>query len=126
MSWDIVLFNSRQTINSVEEIDEEQLAPTDFCSVLESRFENIERSDNHRRIKEDNFEIEYFTDTENVSNKILNLYGEQGLFEIVILARQNGWQVFDTGLGEMINLDNPEINGYDNFKKYLEEVLSGK
>ena len=57
MSWDIVLFNSRQTIKSVEEIEEELLVPTDFCSVLETRFENIERSDNHRRIKGDNFEM---------------------------------------------------------------------
>ncbi len=126
MSWDIVLFNSRQTIKSVEEIEEELLVPTDFCSVLETRFENIERSDNHRRIKGDNFEIEYFTHNENVSNTILNLYGEQGLFEIAILARQNGWQVFATGLGEMLNLDHPENNGYHNFKKYLEHVLSGK
>ena len=126
MSWDIVLFNSRQTIELVEEIDEEQLEPTDFCSALENQFDKIEKNDNHRRIIGNDFEIEYFADKENVSNKILNLYGEQGLFEIVILARQEGWQVFDTGLGEMLNLDNPEINGYDNFNKYLKQVLNGK
>lgn len=126
MSWDIVLFNSRQTIKLIEEIDEEQLEPTDFCSALENQFDKIEKNDNHRRIIGNDFEIEYFEDTENVSNKILNLYGEQGLFEIVILARQEGWQVFDTGLGEMLNLDNPAINGYDNFNKYLEQILNGK
>lgn len=126
MSWDIVLFNSRQTIILAEEIDEEQLEPTDFCSALENQFDKIERNDDHRRIIGNDFEIEYFADTENVSNKILNLYGEKGLFEIVILARQKGWQVFDTGLGEMLNLDNPEVNGYDNFNKYLEQILNGK
>ena len=126
MSWDIVLFNSRQIINSVEEIDEEQLVPTDFCSVLESRFENIQRSDNYRRIKEDNYEIEYFTDTEDVSNKILNLFGEQGLFEIVLLARQNNWQIYDTGLGQMLDLKNPDINGYENFKNYVEQILNNR
>jgi len=126
MSWDIVLFNSRQTIELVEEVIEEQLEPTDFCSALENQFDKIEKNDNHRRIIGNDFEIEYFADTENVSNKILNLYGEQGLFEIVILARQEGWQVFDTGLGEMLNLDNPEINGYDNFNKYLKQVLNEK
>lgn len=57
--------------------------------------------------------------------KILILYGEQRLFEIVILARQEGWQVFDTGLGEMLNLNNPTINGYDNFNKHLEQILNG-
>ena len=91
MSWDIVLFNSRQKINSVEEVDEEKLEPTDFCSILESHFDNIAMSDNHRCIKGNNFEIEYFQDDENVSNKILNLHGEQGLFEIVLLARRNSW-----------------------------------
>jgi hypothetical protein len=124
MSWDLVLFNSGQTITSVEEVDEEQLEPTNFCSVLEGHFKNIEKDDNHRRIKGQDFEIEYFNDTENVSNKILNLYGEQGLFEIIKLSRQNGWQIFDTGLGEMINLENPEKNGYDNFKNYLTQILN--
>jgi hypothetical protein len=124
MSWDIVLFSSRQTITSVEELDEEQLEPTDFCAVLESHFKNIEKDDNHRRIIGHGFEIEYFTDTENVSNKILNLYGEQGLFEIIKLSRQHNWQVFDTGLGEMINLENPEKNGYDNFRNYLNQILN--
>ncbi|MEX6691060.1 hypothetical protein QTN47_26360 [Danxiaibacter flavus] len=126
MSWDLVLFNSRQIINSVEEIDEDFLEPTNFDAMLENHFGNIERHDNHRRIKGNDFEIEYFVDTENVSNKILNLYGEQGLFEIVILARQNGWQIFDTGLAQMITLDSPERNGYQNFTNYLNQILNNK
>lgn len=126
MSWDIILFHSRQTINSVEEIDEKQLEPTDFCSVLENHFNNIEKNNNHRRIKGRGFEIEYFTDTENVSNKLLSLYGAQGLFEIVRLAKQNKWQIFDTSIEQMINLENPEINGYDNFKGYLGQILNNK
>lgn len=124
MSWDIILFSSRQTINSVEELDEEQLEPTDFCSVLESHFKNIEKEENYRRIIGQGFEIEYFTDTENVSNKILKLYGEQGLYEIIKLSRQNSWQIFDTELGKMINLENPEKNGYNNFRNYLNQILN--
>lgn len=126
MSWDIILFNSRQTIKAVEEIDDELLEPTDFSATLEIHFSNIEKDDNHRRIKGHNFEIEFFVDTENVSNKILNLDGEQGLFEIVLLARQKGWQIFDTGLGQMIDLDNPEQNGYDTFNEYVDQILNGK
>ena len=126
MSWDIVLFNSRQTINSVDEIDEDFFEPTDFDAVLENHFDSIERQDNHRRIKEHDFEIEFFIDEENVSNKILSLYGEQGLFEIIILARQNGWQIFDTGLGQMIILDSPQRNGYENFNNYLNQILNNK
>lgn len=68
-------FSSQQTINLVEEVDEEQLEPTDFCSAMESHFKSIEKDDNHRQVIGKDFEIEYFTDTENVSNKILNLYG---------------------------------------------------
>lgn len=98
MSWDIVLFNSRQTVEVVEEIDEEFLEPTDFSMTLENHFSNIEKDDNHRKVKADNFEIEFFVNTENLSNKILNLYREQGLFEIALLAKQNSWQIFDTGL----------------------------
>jgi hypothetical protein len=36
MSWDIVLFNSKEKIESIESITENQLEPTNFCSVLES------------------------------------------------------------------------------------------
>lgn len=125
MSWDIVLFNSRENIQSVEELDETQLEPTDFCAVLDSHFNQIEQSDNHRRIKGKDFEIDYFQDDEPVSNKMLSLYGESGLYEIVALARKHNWQIFDTGHGQMINLEDPSINGYEGFQQYLQQVLKG-
>src|SRR4030095_14625212 len=101
MSWDIVLFNSKQKIKSVEEIDEDQLEPTDFCNALENSFDKVVKHDNHREIQGKDFAIGYFTDEELVSNKILNLYGESGLYEMVVLAKKNNWQIFDTGLGQM-------------------------
>jgi hypothetical protein len=126
MSWDIVLFNSRQKIQSVEEVDETQLAPFDFCSAFESYFDNITKDDNHREIKGNDFAIDYFGDDEPVSNKMLSLYGENGLYELVVLARKHNWQIFDTGLGQMIDLENPSINGYENFQSYLKHVLKQK
>lgn len=39
---------------------------------------------------------------------MISLYGESGLFELIELAKMYGWQIFETGLGEMIDLDNPE------------------
>jgi len=126
MSRDIVLFNSRQKIQSVEEVDETQLEPTDFCSVFESYFDNIERDGNHREIKGKDFAIDYFKDNEPVSNKMLCLYGESGLYELVALARKHNWQIFDTGLGQMIDLENPAINGYENFQSYLKHILKQK
>ena len=80
MSWDIVLFNSGQNIESIEDLEETLLEPTDFCSALENQFEEIIKDDNHREIKGNGFTIDYFLDDEKVSNKMLSLYGENGLY----------------------------------------------
>lgn len=123
MSWDIVLFNSRQKITSVEEVDDTQLEPTDFCSAFEGHFKEIIKDDNHREIKGKDFAIDYFVDDEMASNKMVSLYGENGLFELVELAKRHNWQIFDTGNGQMIDLENPANNGYENFQSYLRHVL---
>lgn len=122
MSWDVILFNSKQKISSIDEIDEFQLEPTDFCSVLVNNFNNIIIDNNHREIKGNEFSIDFFIDDEEVSNKIINLYGENGLYEIILLAKKNNWQIFDTSLNEIINLDNPSKNGYNNFINYLKQI----
>lgn len=122
MSWDIVLFNSRQKISCIEEVDDSQLEPTDFSSVFENHFEQIIKDDNHREIKGKDFTIDYFVDDEKVSNKMLSLHGEKGLYELVVLARKNNWQIFDTGLGQMIDLINPARNGFENFQSYLQQI----
>lgn len=123
MSWDIVLLNSRQKISSIEEVDDTQLEPTDFCSALESHFKEVIKDDNHREIKGKDFSIDYSADEDKVSNKMVSLYGESGLFEIVELAKKHDWQIFDTGNGQMIDLENPANNGYENFQSYLRHVL---
>ena len=43
MSWDIVLFNSKQKIESVAELDENQLKPIDFSGILENSFDEIKK-----------------------------------------------------------------------------------
>ncbi|GAB1447963.1 hypothetical protein MASR2M44_09660 [Bacteroidota bacterium] len=122
MSWDIVLFSSIQRINDVEELDDSKLVPTDFCAVLELHFEQIIQDGDHREIRGKDFTIGYFLDEEKVSNKILNLHGENGLYELLVLAREYQWQLFDTGLGQMIDLNNPSKNGYANFQNYLKQI----
>lgn len=124
MSWDIVLFNSKQRITDVESLDEAQLEETDFCLALAQHFPQVIHSENHREIIGKDFSIDYFIDIEPVSNKILFLYGENGLFELVVLAKKEGWQVFDTGIGQMIDLDNPSKNGYSAFQDYLKFILN--
>jgi hypothetical protein len=123
MSWDIVLFNSKEKIESIESITENQLEPTNFCSVLESSFTNVIKDEDHREIEGNDFTISFFTDEEEVSNKMLSLYGENGLFELIELSKKFGWQIFDTGIDEMIDLENPARNGYENHKKYVEQLM---
>ena len=123
MSWDIVLFNSKQRIANVAEIDEQQLVPTNFCKVFEEYFTNISVDDNHKEIIGESFSIDYFTDDEHVSNKMVSVYGETGLFELIKLAKDHGWQIYDSGLGSMIDLDNPARNGFSDFNNYLNQIL---
>jgi hypothetical protein len=124
MSWDIVLFSSGEKITSVEELDEQKLIPINFGVVLETHFKNIKKNDNHWDIQGDDFSIVYYHDTELVSNTLLNLYGEAALFRLINLSIENNWQIFDTSLGEMINLQNPEKNGFENFQSYLKQILN--
>ena len=123
MSWDIVLFNSKETIASIEELNEDKLEPIDFTEILGNSFEEVIKDGNHREIKGKDYSINFFTDNELVSNKMLSLYGENGLFESIEIAKQQGWQIFDTGLGSMIDLENPENNGYENHRKYVEQII---
>ena len=123
MSWDIVLFNSKQKIESVEELNEEQLEPTDFSSLLEKQFDGVEKDGKHRRLIGKGFTIEYFTEEKPASNMMLSIYGENGLYALIEMAKKHGWQIFDTVLIEMINLENPEMNGYKNHQEYVQYLL---
>lgn len=64
MSWDIVLFNSKQKIDSIENVDENQLEPIEFAKILEDSFEEIVTDKNHREIKGKDFSIDFYTDDE--------------------------------------------------------------
>lgn len=59
MSWDIVIFNSKQNIESFAELDENQLEATDFDGILENSFDRIKKDDNHREIIGTNFTIDF-------------------------------------------------------------------
>ncbi len=122
MSWDIVLFNSTQKISSVEDLDEKKLKPVNFDSSLLDHFTNAKIDDGYVVIQSDDHSIEFSLDDEYVSNKIIFLYGEKALFEMIILARKQNWQIYDPGLDAMLNLETPSVNGYNNFKAYLDLV----
>ncbi|QNR23912.1 hypothetical protein [Croceimicrobium hydrocarbonivorans] len=123
MSWDIVLFNSEEKIVKIEELDESKLLPCDFSAILEASFNKVIKDDRHRSIEGEGYYIDYFAHDEAVSNMMLSLYGEKGLFELIKLARKHNWQIFDSSLGVMIDLEKPENNGDKRHRKYLWQIL---
>jgi hypothetical protein len=126
MSWDIVLFNSKQKIESVAELDENQLEPTDFEGILQNSFDRIKKDDNHIEIIGTDFTIDFFIDGEHSSNFMLSLYGENGIYALIELAKKHNWQIYDSGIDRMIDLENPEKNGYENHRNYLKQLLKNK
>lgn len=126
MSWDIVIFNSKQKIESVAELDENLLEPTDFSGILENSFDQIKKDDNHREIIGTDFTIDFFADDEHSSNFMLSLFGENGLYELIELAKKHNWQIYDSGLDEMIELENPEKKGFKNQKDYIQQIVNRK
>lgn len=120
MSWEVVLFSSSQKINSIEEVDESMFIETDFCEVLNTHFEQAKEDSIESNGKD--YSIDYYTDEEPVSNKMISLYGENALYELVIVAKKHGWQIFDTSLNAMIDMENPAKNGYENFQSYLNKI----
>jgi len=123
MSWNIVLFNSKQKIISVRELDENQLKPTDFSGILESSFDIIKKDDKHREIIGTGFTIDFSSISEHSSNFMLSIYGENGLYELIELAKKHNWQIYDSGIEEMIDLENPKKNGFENHRKYVEQII---
>ena len=95
--------------------------PSDnFKKALTVHFPRVEFDENRALIKGDSFELECFLpEGESFSNTIFKLYGEHAVYALVNFCRKEGWQAFDTGLGEMLNLNYPEKNGYLNFQTYL-------
>jgi len=126
MSWDIVLFNSKQKIESVAELNENQLEPTDFTGILENSFAGIKKDDKHREIIGTDFAIDFFADSEHSSNFMLSLYGENGIYALIELAKKHNWQIYNSGIDGMVDLENPEKNGFDNHRKYVEQILKRK
>lgn len=123
MSWDIVLFSSKQKIQSVAELDETQLEPTDFSGILENSFDRIKKDKNHREIIGTDFTIEFFTDNQHSSNFMLSLYGENAIYALIELSKKYNWQIYDSGIDGMVDLENPERNGFNNHRKYVEQIL---
>ncbi|MCB0744081.1 MAG: hypothetical protein KDC67_09265, partial [Ignavibacteriae bacterium] len=62
-------------MESVSELDENQVEPTDFDTILEQSFDRKNKDNNHREIIGTDFTIDFFVLIEPVSNTMLNLFG---------------------------------------------------
>ncbi len=122
MSWDVMIFNLKQKVTSVEEIEDELFVPTDFALAMQQHFDNVIVDDDHREIRGTDFSISYFNDEEPTGNMLLHLEGKNAIYPLIHISKMQDWQIFDTGNGEMINLEQPEINGYPDFEKYLQQI----
>ena len=129
MSWGVLVFKLNREIKSGSEIDETTMDDVgSVASVLEKlhfHFPDLELFDygkvieNMGKIERENFSIEFSilksTETQNFIS--FNLYGKDSIYPIVELCKRNGWFIFDTTLAEIINLEEPEKNGYEHFNK---------
>lgn len=123
MSWDVVLFNTTEKIEDFADFNDENLEPISFDLAFDSFFKNIKKDKDAWEIIGEDFTIVHYPDDEPATNCMVNLYGENAIYAIAHVAKTNNWQVYDTGLGEMLDLDDPSKNGYDNFQDYLRQVL---
>ena len=132
MSWDVIVFNLSRKVASAEEIDETILVnigtSTDVKRIIEKSCKDVVWDGNWGKIERKDYSIEFSLsdNDEPFSNTMFHLYGEDAIYCIIELCKKNNWQAFDTGLDQMLDLDNPEKNGYHNYQNYLQQVLHGK
>ena len=127
-----MIFNLKRKVDSVDEIDESVLVnigtKADFKKIMTDNYRDITWDKDWGKIERKEFSIEFSLgdSDEPFSNTIFHLYGENAIYEIVELCKKNNWQLFDTGLGQMVDLDNPANNGYKNHQAYVRQILSGQ
>lgn len=126
MNWDIVLFNSKQKINSVAKLDKTQLESTDFSEILESSLNRINEKDNHREIDGTDFTVDFFADSVKSSNFMPSLCGENGIYALIELEKKHNWQIYYSEIDGMVDLENPEKNGFKKHRKYFEQIMNCK
>jgi hypothetical protein len=129
MSWDVVIFNLNRKVNSVEEIGDSILVDigtyTAFKEVLQEEFPNIAVEEDWITIQGNDYTLETSLGDldETFTNTMFQLSGENAVYALINLCKKKGWQAFDTHLGEMLDLENPERSGYQNYTAYVAQIL---
>lgn len=132
MSWDVMIFNLKRKVDSVDEIDESVLVDigtkADFKKIMTNNYQDIIWDKDWGKIERKDFSIEFSLgdSDEPFGNTVFHLYGENAIYEIVELCKKYKWQLFDTGLEQMVDLDNPKNNGYKKHQAYIRQILNGR
>ena len=130
MSWDVMIFNLKRKVDSVDEIDESVLVnigtKINFKKIMTDNYRDIIWDKDWGKIERKDFSIEFSLgdSDEPFSNTLFHLYGENAIYEVIELCKKNNWQLFDTGLEQMLDLDKPETNGYKNHQAYVRQILN--
>ena len=69
----------------------------------------------------------YFCQTENHKyfNWAMSL-DDSKIQDWIELAKKYNWQIYDSGIDRMVDLEHPEKNGFKNHRKYVEQIMNGK
>lgn len=130
MSWDVVVFNLKRKVDTVEEIDESVLVDigtyADFEAILKRRFPMLTNKEGWLRADLDTCSLETSLGelNETFSNTTFHLHGEHAVYELIELCKAHGWQAFDTALGQMLDLEHPETNGYTEHRRNVDHIMN--
>lgn len=131
MSWDVIIFNFKGNPPDFNNLPNDFMPPNigDKAYIREKInqvFHNTDWSDKNWGVYDGKgFSIEFSLSAEEPLNSFTLLVRGNGnpLPGIVKLCNMNTWSAFDTGTGEFIDLDNPTNEGWDNFRKYRDDIL---
>lgn len=132
MSWDVVVFNHKRQVSSLEEIDESVLADictyADLKALLKQRYPSLVCKDGWLVADFGGYSMETSLSEANdvFSNTIFHLYGENAIYELIELCKAHSWQAYDTALGQMLDLEHPERNGYKEHRRYVEQIMKNR
>lgn len=130
MSWDVVVFKLKRKVDSVDEINKNILLDigtrSNFKEMIQNTFPNAVFDNDWCKIENEECSLETsMGDSDGpFSNTIFHLYGEATIYPLIHLCKKYNWQAYDTALDSMIDLETPEINGYEEFNRYLNHVFN--
>ena len=114
----IIIFNCDEEADSYEEIYTKKLQPiNNFGEIIRHRFKQFFKKDGrHLDIIAANYQIYCGTETIPTIGREIDIYGEQGLYEFISLAKENNWKIFDKGLNQFLDLEFPKNYSYSEYK----------